>query len=89
MGQEASKISEKGDLGDPKRLPEASQNTKKTRFDVRSVMEGEKKATPISFTSFWVHFGMHFGVQNPLKIDTKIDDIFDTILSTFLVPKWI
>ena len=43
MGQEASKISEKGDLGDPKRLPEASQNTKNTRFDVRSVMEGDKK----------------------------------------------
>ena len=32
MSQGASKINENGDRGDPKRLPEASQNTKKTRF---------------------------------------------------------
>ena len=45
MGQEASKISEKGDLGDPKRLPEASQNDPKIRLHFQSVLESEKRGT--------------------------------------------
>ena len=54
MGQEASKISEKGDLGDPKRLLEASQNTKITKLYFQSVLERLRD----DFGSpFWSHFG--------------------------------
>ena len=65
MDEEASKISKKGDQGDPKRLPEASQNTKKTGFDFRSVMEGEKKATPIHFYLILAPFWDAFWSRNP------------------------
>ena len=37
--QEASKISGKGNLGDPKRPPEAPQNIKNSRLDFQSVLE--------------------------------------------------
>ena len=48
MGQEASKINEKGDLGEPKWLPEASQNIKKATVCLQSVLESKKMVTGIS-----------------------------------------
>ena len=64
MGQEASKISEKGDLGDPKRLPEASQNTKITKLYFQSVLE---RLRDDFGSEFWRHFGFIFEAKTLLK----------------------
>ena len=64
MGQEASKISEKGDLGDPKRLPEASQNTKITKLYFQSVLE---RLRDDFGSQFWSHLGSIFEAKTLLK----------------------
>ena len=66
MVQEASKINETGYLEDPKRLTEASQNSKKTRFDFRSVMESKKRL--LGGFSSQLTLGSFFGVLESWKL---------------------
>ena len=67
MGQEVSKISEKGDLGDPKRLPEASQNTKKRGLIFEALWKA-KKSDPDSLPP---RFGSILGCILESKIHGK------------------
>ena len=75
---------------DAKRLPEASKNTKKTRFDLRSVMKGEKKATPIHFylvlAPFWNAFWNPKSMENRSKNRSHFLYDFVGILASKMVP---